>query len=44
MVKEAFGVGETINLAQEDARRNLALNNSNQEINYEIVQMPIKKL
>lgn len=43
LVKEAFGVGETINLAQEDARRNLALNNSNQEINYEIVQMPIKK-
>ncbi len=41
MVKEAFGIGETINIAQEMAKKELG--KGDQEIKFEVIQMPVKK-
>ena len=41
MVKEAFGIGETINIAQEMAKKELG--RGEQEIKFEVIQMPVKK-
>ena len=41
MVKEAFGIGETINLAQEMAKKELG--EEYNEVKFEVVQMPTKK-
>jgi len=41
LVKEAFGIGETINIAQEMAKKELG--RGEQEIKFEVIQMPVKK-
>ena len=41
MIKEAIGIGETINLAQEQAKMNLG--EENKDIKFEVIQVPTKK-
>lgn len=41
MVKEAFGIGETINAAQDAAKKELG--EECKDVKFEVVQMPVKK-
>ena len=41
MIKEAFGIGETINLAQDAAKKELG--DEYQDVKFEVIQMPTKK-
>lgn len=41
MVKEAFGIGETINIAKEMAKREIG--EEFQDVKFEVIQMPSKK-
>lgn len=44
MIKEAIGVGETLELAQEDAIRNFPMKlTPDMEVNFEVLQYPVKK-
>lgn len=42
MVKESFGVGETVILAKENAVKNLGV--ENQDVKFEVLQLPVKKV
>ena len=41
MIKEAFGTGETINIAQDMAKKELG--DEYQDVKFEVIQMPTKK-
>lgn len=44
MIKEAFGIGETVTLAQEEAVKNLPIVlKDDMDVNFEVVQIPVKK-
>ena len=43
MIKESIGTGETIELALENAYRELGIDSSTEGVNFEVIQQPEKK-